>query len=108
MTSDTLPNDLLERRPGEAARLIGLWRLAALVAARPRLEKADDAEAVHDVRVALRKLRSCLRSHRDLLAGAVRKKTRTLLREIAHASGPARDAEVQLEWLAAQGEPKQD
>jgi CHAD domain-containing protein len=108
MKSDTLPNDLLERRPGEAARLIALWRLGALVEARPRLEQAGDGEAVHDVRVALRKLRSCLRSHRDLLAGAVRKKTRNTLREIAHASGPARDAEVQLEWLATQPEPSDE
>ena len=63
-----------------------------------RLESASDPEALHDFRVALRRLRSLLRSYseyKDHLPRRCRKRLRRLARE----TGQARDREVQLAWL---------
>ena len=73
---------------------------AALV----RLDDPDDAEALHDFRVALRRLRSTLRAYRPLFAGSVRRKLRRRLRELGDRTNAGRDAEVQLAWLRAQAE----
>jgi CHAD domain-containing protein len=90
---------LLTRPPEEGARLIALSYLDQATAARARLADAADAEALHDFRVALRRLRSCLRAYRDSLQGSVPKKLAKRLRRLAGATGPGRDAEVQLEWV---------
>lgn len=89
-----LPADLLQRVPEEAARLIALDRLDVLESTAVRLEDASDQEAVHDVRVALRRLRSTLRSWRKLLKGSVRSGDRQALGDLQRSTGPARDAEV--------------
>ncbi|HEY7216075.1 MAG TPA: CHAD domain-containing protein [Thermoanaerobaculia bacterium] len=90
---------LLSRSPEEGARLLALSFLDQAAAARPRLADAEDAEALHDFRVALRRLRSCLRAYRDCLDESVPKKLARRLRRLARSSGPGRDAEVQIEWL---------
>ena len=62
---------LLSRPPEEGARLIALSWLDQAAAAFPRLQDPADIEALHDFRVGLRRLRSCLRSlvpEIDLLA----------------------------------------
>ncbi len=100
--AEELPPDLLDRRPEEAVRLIALWRLAEVNQARQCLDDPDNGEALHDLRVALRRLRSSLRSYRELLRGSVRKPLLRQLKDVAGTSGPARDAEVQLEWLKSQ------
>ncbi|HEX3554720.1 MAG TPA: CHAD domain-containing protein [Thermoanaerobaculia bacterium] len=94
-----MTSGLLARPPAEGARLIALSYLDQAAAARPRLKDADDAEALHDFRVALRRLRSCLRAYDDLLKDSVPKKLAKRLKRLAGATGPGRDAEVQLEWL---------
>jgi CHAD domain-containing protein len=94
-----LPSDLLSRPPEEGARLLALAYLDPANAARARLDDPADAEALHDFRVALRRLRSCLRSYRPYLAGSVPGKLAQRLRRLARATGPGRDAEVQIEWL---------
>src|SRR4051794_30987599 len=94
---------LLARPPEEGARLIALSYLDQAAAARSRLTDEADAEALHDFRVALRRLRSCLRAYRDLLEDSVPKKLAKRLKRLAGATGPGRDAEVQLEWLRARG-----
>jgi CHAD domain-containing protein len=94
---------LLARPPEEGARLIALSYLDQAVAARARLKDEADGEALHDFRVALRRLRSCLRAYRDSLQGSVPKKLAKRLRRLAGATGPGRDAEVQLEWLRGRG-----
>jgi CHAD domain-containing protein len=79
-------------------RELALAHLDAAVRARVRLKDPEDTEALHDFRVALRRLRSLLRAYRPY-AGIVPKKLRKRLRRIARATNAARDAEVQLEWL---------
>ena len=94
-----MTSGLLSRSPEEGARLLALSFLDQAAAARPRLADPDDAEALHDFRVALRRLRSCLRAYRDCLDESVPKKLARRLRRLARSTGPGRDAEVQIEWL---------
>jgi CHAD domain-containing protein len=98
-----MTNGLLARPPEEGARLIALSYLDQAAAARARLKDETDAEALHDFRVALRRLRSSLRAYRDILKGSVPKKLGKRLKRLAGATGPGRDAEVQLEWLRGRG-----
>lgn len=93
------PADLLSRPPEEGARLIALSWLDQAAAAFPRLQDPADTEALHDFRVALRRLRSCLRSYRPWLEESLPKKLRRRLRDLAGSTGPGRDTEVQIEWL---------
>ncbi|HWN40989.1 MAG TPA: CHAD domain-containing protein [Thermoanaerobaculia bacterium] len=93
------PNDLLSRPPEEGARLIALSWLDQAAAAFPRLQDPADTEALHDFRVGLRRLRSCLRSYRAYLEESLPKKLRRRLRDLAGSTGPGRDTEVQIEWL---------
>jgi CHAD domain-containing protein len=98
-----MTNGLLARPPEEGARLIALSYQDQAAAARARLTDESDAEALHDFRVALRRLRSVLRAYRDVLKGSVPKKLAKRLKRLAGATGPGRDAEVQLEWLRGRG-----
>jgi CHAD domain-containing protein len=66
------------------------------------LEAGAGGEALHDFRVAVRRLRSVVRALRPSLRGAVRRRHERRLRKIARATSPARDAEVQLAWLAGE------
>lgn len=59
-----------------------------------RLDDPDDPDALHDTRVALRHLRSWLRTFRAALP--VSRRSRRRLRRLARATNPARDAEVAL------------
>ena len=59
----------------------------------------DDPDAVHDFRVAVRRLRSWLQLWSDELDVVVSRKQRRRIRDLAHATGPARDLQVHLEWL---------
>lgn len=94
-----MTSGLLQRPPEEGARLLALRQLELAVVARDRLADPEDVEALHDLRVALRRLRSTLRSYRPQLAGSLSKKVLRRLRDLAAATGPGRDAEVQLAWL---------
>lgn len=63
-----------------------------------RLQAGDDAEALHDLRVALRQLRSTFQAYPDCLA-QVGRKLQKKLKRTARATGQARDTEVQLAYL---------
>lgn len=89
---------LLDARPEEAARRLAIGFVDAALAAGDRLVAGTDPEALHDLRVALRRLRSTMRAYAEVLAGAVPKKRRKALGDLARATGDARDAEVQLAW----------
>jgi len=93
------PPDVLElSAPDGALAVLRVLRRRALDARR-RVEAREDAEALHDFRVALRRLRSCLRAYRPLLRGALPDRLRRQLGGIAAATGGGRDAEVQLQWI---------
>ena len=83
---------------GAAACRIALAQLDAARTARERLNDAGDKDALHDFRVALRRMRSVLRAYRPWLNGVPRKRRRRL-RALARATNAARDAEVMLGWL---------
>lgn len=104
MTGVPLRPDLLTRPAEEAVRVTALSRLDEAAAALARLEAGDDAEALHDFRVALRRLRSLLRAYRPLVGAAARKPMRRRLRRLAAATNAGRDAEVLLAWLRGQEE----
>ena len=93
------PGDLLARPARAAAALIGLALLDGARSALARLDDPDDAEALHDFRVALRRLRTTLRGFRPELGESVPKKLQRRLRDVARSTSPARDAEVQLAWI---------
>jgi CHAD domain-containing protein len=95
-------DDLLDRRPEEGARLVALDLVADVDAAGARLAAGNDTEALHDFRVAIRRLRSTVRAYRPWLRGGVRPKDERRLRKLSRATTAARDAEVHLEWLEAQ------
>ncbi len=69
-----------------------------------RLSDVTDQEALHDFRVALRRLRSTERAYREFLEETLNKKLRKRVKAVASLTGPARDAEVQLAWLERQRE----
>ncbi len=90
---------MLTRTPEEAARRIALVFLEEASAAAARLDDPDDEEALHDFRVAVRRLRATARAYDEELDGVLGKKERRRLKKLQRATGPGRDAEVALCWL---------
>lgn len=93
---------LLERDAARAAAQVVEAQIDAVDSAAARVTDHRDHEALHDVRVALRRLHSFLRGYRPLLGRAARRKTQQAVRELASATNEGRDAEVQVAWLEAQ------
>lgn len=98
-------SDVLLRPAPQAARLVGLRLLRATAVARARLGKAGDDEALHDFRVALRRLRSWLRAQRASLDDSLPRKLRKRLGRVADATGDLRDIEVLEKLLALVARP---
>jgi len=73
--------------------------LRAVVRRNDRLQRGDDEDALHDVRVSVRRLRTWLRAMRPVLDDTVRPRIHKRLRKLARATSRARDLEVLLEWL---------
>jgi CHAD domain-containing protein len=96
------PGPLLRLRVEEGCRYIALSHLTDATRARGRLDDPQDTEALHDLRVGLRRLRSLERAYRLQLRDSISKKLRRQLRELAGATNVARDTEVQIEWLTEQ------
>ena len=97
-----LPTDLLDRSADESARLLALAYLDEIGHAERRLADPLDHEALHDFRVAIRRLRSCVRAYRTELQGSVSKQMRRRLRKLTLATNAGRDSEVHLSWLRNQ------
>lgn len=95
-----LEDHALALPPGAGARRVVLALLAEAEAAAEDLAAGRGDEPLHDFRVALRRLRSALRTYRPWLGKAVRRRDLRRLKRIARSTGTARDAEVQLVWLA--------
>jgi len=68
---------------------------------RDRLDDLRDKEALHDFRVALRRLRSWMRAFRPALEDTVDAKMERRLKRIAEATGSSRDLEVHVAWVAS-------
>jgi len=97
--TDELPERLLDRAAPEGVRWLALARLRDLIAARQRLDDPDDAKALHDFRVALRRFRSLVRTYREVLDDSITRKSRRRLSRLAAVAGLSRDSEVRLKWL---------
>jgi CHAD domain-containing protein/CYTH domain-containing protein len=94
--------DNLRESTDRAVRLVALGHLADASAAHKRLVDEADDEALHDLRVALRRLRSWERAFRPYLRDDLAKKLRRRLRNLASDTGASRDLEVHLAWLTSQ------
>ena len=83
-----------------AVRIMAASYLSAATAALDHLGR--DPEALHDFRVAVRRLRTLLWAYRTWVKRTASKKVLRELRDLGIATNAGRDAEVQIEWLAAQ------
>jgi CHAD domain-containing protein len=92
---------LLAMPAQHSVRLVASGLLDTLLAAHERFAD-EDADGLHDLRVAMRRLRSWLRAFRPELSDTVRGRTRRRLRSIAEATNEARDDEVVLAFLERQ------
>lgn len=99
-----LPAELLRRDAEEVVRLIALDLVAQARSAAPRCLDPEDAEGLHDFRVAIRRLRSTASAWKGLLRGVVKKRDRRTLAGFQKRTGSGRDAEVAIEWLENQVE----
>lgn len=102
MTRSELPGDFLDLPVQRAVRIVGQSLLRGAEEARARLLDSDDREALHDFRVAVRRLRSWIRAYRPQLDTGVSGKTRRRLKSLGRAAGAARDLQVHLAWLDQQ------
>ena len=96
MTASSVPVTDPAKR---AARVVALELLRDVLTARDRLDDPSDADAMHDFRVALRRLRTWLRAFRPVLRDTLRGKVMRRLGDIADATGASRDLEVRIEWI---------
>lgn len=97
MTDDTFA--VVRRPAAPGIRLLALRLLDQAEDARLRLREGSDPEALHDFRVAIRRLRSTLRSYAPQLEDSVGRKDGRRLRSLARNTSESRDREVQLEML---------
>ncbi len=97
-----LPDNLLDLPAEETVRFIALSLVEMLRTAPGRLDHPEDTEALHDLRVGLRRLRTCLRVYRPQLRGSVGRKIRRRLRDISDATRDSRDLEVHIAWAREQ------
>src|SRR5678815_877357 len=103
MSADQLIPDVLTQSSRRASRIIATARLAAVRGAYERFN-ADEPDALHQLRVALRRLRSWIRAYRPELEDTTRRRTLRRLRKLVRTTNGARDAEVWATWIDAQTE----
>jgi len=84
---------------GDVVRAALAASVAQLIAHDPGVRLGDDPEDVHQARVASRRLRSSLRTFRDLLDPDWTKSLRTELKGLGRELGGVRDTDVLLERL---------
>lgn len=94
-----MPPSLLDASAQEGARLVALRHVEQANEACQRLRDPDDGEALHDLRVALRRLRSGVRAYDAILGESVGKKLMKRVVRLTSRTAPGRDAEVQLAWV---------
>jgi CHAD domain-containing protein len=104
MAKSTLTPELLGQPARLVARSLGRLHLLKVLEEAARLVTEDDPEAVHDFRVALRRLRSWLEAFRPLLDDTVSGSSERRMRRLSRVAGDARDLQVQCESLRGIGE----
>ncbi len=97
----TFSAELLDESEPRGARLVALSLLQDASTEYTRLLERPDREALHDFRVAVRRLRTWLRAQKGALKGSIPRVARRDLRRVARATNASRDAEVFAEWLEA-------
>lgn len=100
---DRLTPERLTQPAKRAARVLANSRLSRVRAALDRFG-GGDADGLHDVRVALRRLRSWLRAYEPELDDTLRRKTRRRLRRLVRSTDAARDLEVWAKWVEARAD----
>jgi CHAD domain-containing protein len=112
MIAEAVPPPLPE--PAEPAN-VGPFLTAKLLdlsakidAAAPRVLATGDDEAVHDLRVALRRARTALEIGRTVFGRFRADETRRALRDVQSATGVLRDEEVLLELIEGLGVDRPD
>jgi CHAD domain-containing protein len=80
-------------------RIVGRALLGRLREKSEHLGADDHPDALHDFRVAVRRLRSWARAFDDDLSTTLRPKAQRRLKRIADATRASRDFEVHIEWL---------
>ena len=68
-----------------------------------RAAKSCDEEAVHDLRVSIRRLNRCLRVFSQFYADGSVKKIRRRLKTLMEAAGSVRDMDIAMEFLDEMG-----
>jgi inorganic triphosphatase YgiF len=93
----------------EGFRLIGHECLRHLVDNFPGVTRGD-AEALHQMRIAIRRLRTAISLFRDMVAGEEAEQITAELRWLRAATGPARDLDVFIKEVIApiRGKHRQD
>ncbi len=99
-TSAITPGRLLRMSAGKGARAQALRLVDRTNKAGRLLAEGKNREALHQFRVALRRLRTFLRGYDPYLP--ITKKIRAVLRRIAKRTNAARDLEVSISWLKQQ------
>jgi CHAD domain-containing protein len=105
MAKSILTPELLGQPARLAARTLARHHLLKVLeeAARLEVHADEDPEAVHDFRVALRRLRSWLQAFRPVLDDTVTKDSLRQLRRLSRVAGEARDLQVQRASLRELG-----
>ena len=98
-TVATFAGELLDDSEVRAVRVVALALLADADAHRERLTQPDDPEALHDFRVAVRRLRSWLGRTRECSGATRQRAPLKRLRRLATATSRGRDSEVLAAWL---------
>lgn len=70
-----------------------------------RAAQASDAETVHDLRVAIRRLNGCLRLFAHFYPSGGRKELKKDLKKLMQACGEVRDRDIAMQLLAEAGVP---
>jgi len=89
------------------AALQAATRLDRLAYELGRAGKSATPDAVHDLRVSIRRFESCLRMFRDYFPGKESKKVRKRLREILDLAGRVRNRDIALDLGRQAGLPAQ-
>ncbi len=95
----------MQMRPYAVERASAL--LGRLVFRANRAVKQPDPEAIHDLRVAIRRFSQCLRVFRAFFPRGEVKKVRRRLRRVMDLAAEVRDRDIALQVYAEAGAPSQ-